>query len=97
MSNEEVKNDHIILDEDAFQKRDFLRAKLLQPRKQVEFKKTSDSLWQLHPNKLLKYKPVNLHYYGWIPILNFRNISATVFSEIYLYIQTIILAGYVLN
>lgn len=58
-------------------------------------KRERDIVWQEYPARILKYRGTNLHYYGWIPFLIFRNIKATVFSEIYIHIQTIILLTWV--
>ena len=46
-----------------------------------------DILWQHHPDRVLKYRPGHLHYYGWIPMAVLRNWKATVFADIYLHVQ----------
>ncbi|GMH33655.1 hypothetical protein BSKO_01489 [Bryopsis sp. KO-2023] len=69
------------------------RARKLQSKKhkQPEVTCYRDIVWQKEPDKLLKYRPFLLHYYGWVPFLILRNVKATVFSDLYLHIQTTLL------
>eukprot|EP00210_Caulerpa_lentillifera_P004673 g4458.t1 len=57
----------------------------------TRWNKKRDILWQQNPDRVLKYRPSHLHYYGWIPFGIFRNVKATVFSEVYLHVQTVVL------
>ena len=54
-----------------------------------------DILWQKNPDRILKYRPSHLHYYGWLPLAVWRNWKATVFSEVYLHVQTLLLVTWV--
>lgn len=58
-------------------------------------RKTRDIVWQENPPRILKYRANHLHYYGWIPLLMLRNIKATVFSDVYIHLQTIALVSWV--
>lgn len=58
-------------------------------------RRTRDIVWQENPDRVLKYRANHLHYYGWIPLLMLRNIKATVFSDVYIHLQTIALISYV--
>lgn len=60
----------------------------------TRWKKKRDILWQQNPDRVLKYRPSHLHYYGWIPFGIFRNVKATVFSEVYLHVQTLVLLSW---
>lgn len=54
-----------------------------------------DIVWQENPDRILKYRANHLHYYGWIPFVMFRNIKATVFSDVYIHFQTVVLVSWV--
>lgn len=71
------------------------RARSLQSTRRLEPETISkrDILWQKNPARVLKYKPHELHYYGWVPFL--RNLQATVFSDVYLFLQIAFLLAYV--
>jgi hypothetical protein len=56
--------------------------------------RTSDVLWQDNPARVLKYRSSHLHYWGYIPGLIPRNLRATIFNNIYLHIQTLVLLGW---
>lgn len=73
------------------------RARAIQSKRRLEPEVTRyrDTVWQKSPDRLLKYRPHELHYYGWIPFLILRNVKATVFSDIYLYVQVGVLLTYV--
>ncbi|GMH37834.1 hypothetical protein BSKO_05707 [Bryopsis sp. KO-2023] len=58
-------------------------------------KPTRDVLWQENPDRILKYRAHNLHYYGWIPFVNWRNLKGTIFSDVYLHLQTAVLLAWV--
>ena len=72
-----------------------------QTRKAIQEKRVTthwmpkrDILWQHHPDRVLKYRPAHLHYYGWIPFAILRNWKATVFSEVYLHVQNLLLLSW---
>lgn len=73
------------------------RARAIQSKRRLEPEVTRyrDIVWQKGPDRLLKYRPNELHYYGWIPFLILRNVKATVFSDVYLYVQVGVLLLYV--
>jgi len=62
-----------------------------------QLERSCDSVWQVDPERILAYKPFNLHYYGWIPFPFRRNFRGTVFSEFYIYIQGAFLTGYMMS
>eukprot|EP01023_Acetabularia_acetabulum_P066078 TRINITY_DN8853_c0_g1_i3.p1 TRINITY_DN8853_c0_g1~~TRINITY_DN8853_c0_g1_i3.p1 ORF type:complete len:379 (-),score=37.06 TRINITY_DN8853_c0_g1_i3:49-1185(-) len=55
-----------------------------------------DTVWQQQPPRLIKYRPGHLHAYGWIPFINMRNLSATVFGSTTLHVQSLVLIGWTL-
>eukprot|EP01025_Chloroclados_australasicus_P019886 TRINITY_DN2091_c0_g1_i1.p1 TRINITY_DN2091_c0_g1~~TRINITY_DN2091_c0_g1_i1.p1 ORF type:complete len:493 (-),score=39.96 TRINITY_DN2091_c0_g1_i1:2243-3721(-) len=58
-------------------------------------KQYTDTVWQLQPPRLIKYRPSHLHAYGWVPILGgLRNLPATVFNSKTMHIQALLLLGW---
>eukprot|EP00210_Caulerpa_lentillifera_P000812 g786.t1 len=72
----------------------FERENPVQRKVENKLECSCDSIWQVEPERILTYKPFNLHYYGWIPFPFRRNFHATVFSELYIYTQGAFLTTY---
>jgi len=61
----------------------------------AQIKSQKDMLWQENPDRVLKYRPDHLHYYGWLPFFVLRNLKAMVFSNVYLHLQGLALLAWV--
>ncbi|CAD7700722.1 unnamed protein product [Ostreobium quekettii] len=67
----------------------------LRSRRPPKVRQERDMLWQREPDRVLKYRPEHLHYYGWMPAFVPGNIKATVFSNVYLHVQAAALLAWV--
>lgn len=48
-----------------------------------------DTVWQLEPPRMLRYRPSVLHSYGWVPGLIPRNLKGMVLSDRWLLLITL--------
>lgn len=78
-----------------FYVRSLNRRIVTEKRVNTRWKANGDILWQLNPDRILKYRPNHLHYYGWMPVM-LRNIKATVFGDVYFHVQNFLFLGWMI-
>jgi hypothetical protein len=61
------------------------------PSLRTRLKRYRDALWQIEPPRLLRYRVSHLHNYAWMPFLAIHNLRATVFANLYLNLQGLLL------